>query len=851
MAADKKEKAYVFAAKNGNQKCFGELYKLHYQEVYAIALTVTRHKNEAEEVLRATFATAWQELNAFEPSADFGLWIRNIARRKCGELTEQKQKAHQVREEEPLIDDELQDVMIPPVLAMDIFQQVFHQGAESVTVNIVPDIPVTPEPPVPETHVTPETYHKAPVADKVAPPVQHSVPSGGGSATSGAASSAVKSAFPLWAKITAGVLGASVAVGGGIVAYRTISRQNDPVVSAAVGDEINFGTYEQDNNSENGAENITWRVLDRKDDKLFVVSKYVLDSAVCEDLHSTPIWCDTKMREKLNKNFFGTAFSEKEQNAVCNVYVLSEDTWVQTEDDVVSVEKVFLLSQYETGYYFSSDDDRIALATEYAAANGARTDAYNHAVWWTRSTVFENDRGAVYENGDNSGERGGHSGDRFGVRPAMWIDTKAVAAEDGKAREVVQPVSTTHLPKSLRSFLSTFALHFDNGTYDCENITEASNILYGVIGERECVDYAVYSAELAEENSHDNWIDPKETPSPVPEINAKNSVYKVLDAEKVDAILKNIFHCTDSDIQTMRGWQYPTNPYGYADGKYYCTTGGNGSLANQFKFADCSYKDGCCFFTVTYYHEGYDVKGFDSAPPETMYVKASLLPHEGTPWWSLYYYSTEPFSPAPLSDQKSEYNIETDAAVVHSATEQDKADTPTQFTEVTMTEKPAEVSAVKTTAKPENTDVFREYTLNSDPDENDLNIMIRLNDETSFTGHYEKNEGSDIYLCDFHGELGSFRKESGFMYKADILSMEADRPVGTEKIGDITYHYVEASEVYQVKLQFLRVFTPDTPNTAVTKRILRHVHPDENDTSDTINVYYLLINDMYGLIQKD
>ena len=84
----------------------------------------------------------------------------------------------------------------------------------------------------------------------------------------------------------------------------------------------------------------------------------------------------------------------------------------------------------------------------------------------------------------------------------MWIDAKAMAENCG-AENVVQPVDTRYLNDSLHSFLTTFALHFSDDTYDCENITEDSNILHGVIGESECVDYGLYSEELAVENSYD------------------------------------------------------------------------------------------------------------------------------------------------------------------------------------------------------------------------------------------------------------------------------------------------------------------------------------------------------------
>ena len=41
---------------------------------------------------------------------------------------------------------------------------------------------------------------------------------------------------------------------------------------------VTFGTYEQDGNASNGAEPIEWYVLDEKDGKKLLVSKYILDA---------------------------------------------------------------------------------------------------------------------------------------------------------------------------------------------------------------------------------------------------------------------------------------------------------------------------------------------------------------------------------------------------------------------------------------------------------------------------------------------------------------------------------------------------------------------------------------------
>ena len=45
-----------------------------------------------------------------------------------------------------------------------------------------------------------------------------------------------------------------------------------------VGGTVFFGTYEQDNNASNGKEDVEWLVLEKKDNRLLVVSQYGLDS---------------------------------------------------------------------------------------------------------------------------------------------------------------------------------------------------------------------------------------------------------------------------------------------------------------------------------------------------------------------------------------------------------------------------------------------------------------------------------------------------------------------------------------------------------------------------------------------
>ena len=50
-----------------------------------------------------------------------------------------------------------------------------------------------------------------------------------------------------------------------------------PLAQAGVGDSIVFGAYEQDDDESNGKEPIEWLVLEKKNNRLLVISRYALD----------------------------------------------------------------------------------------------------------------------------------------------------------------------------------------------------------------------------------------------------------------------------------------------------------------------------------------------------------------------------------------------------------------------------------------------------------------------------------------------------------------------------------------------------------------------------------------------
>lgn len=191
---------------------------------------------------------------------------------------------------------------------------------------------------------------------------------------------------------------------------------------AQVGDMITFGAYEQDNNKSNGKEPIQWRVLDKKNGRLLVISRYGLDCRKYDLNHSD--WKGSSLRKWLNKDFIAQAFNSEELSLIPTVSVSSptmpNGKKVGTTDD-----RLFLLSVEEAERYFKSDADRLCKATAYAKKQGATTVDGDIGWWWLRTPgisryvvmkVFTT--GAIDKSGYSN------NNDRGCVRPALWIQVE-------------------------------------------------------------------------------------------------------------------------------------------------------------------------------------------------------------------------------------------------------------------------------------------------------------------------------------------------------------------------------------------------------------------------------------------
>ena len=218
------------------------------------------------------------------------------------------------------------------------------------------------------------------------------------------------------------------------------------------GDTITFGHYEQDNDTSNGPEAITWKVLDVQDGKALVISEKILARVrhrYVEDGHGAVTWETSRVRQWLSEDFFDAAFSDEEKTAVCLTNVKSEPNpdYTDTDPGKDTQDYVFVLGLEQYDAYFADDgdlfdaiapytevarvgnpyakDELVRTAKYYPMNNAVRGNADGSAGWWWLRTVGQDYAadGNFMMRVDAAGKADGVGSDAdCGVRPAMWVD---------------------------------------------------------------------------------------------------------------------------------------------------------------------------------------------------------------------------------------------------------------------------------------------------------------------------------------------------------------------------------------------------------------------------------------------
>ena len=231
---------------------------------------------------------------------------------------------------------------------------------------------------------------------------------------------------------------------------------------ARVGDIVSLGTYEQDNNLENGQEPIKWEMLDIQDGKALLISKYALDCQPYNEEWEDVTWETCTLRAWLNQEFLNTAFSPEEAAAIAETTVVNNDNpRYDTEGGNNTTDKIFLLNLDEIEQYygigsdewFQGNENLVCWLTDYGReqyishyaeyfdfseeeAEGKYQSAeavigQNTCLWWLRSPGDLGYYAVIVSNDGSVIDIGLNEDCSFGAtRPAIWINLDQVDTEE-------------------------------------------------------------------------------------------------------------------------------------------------------------------------------------------------------------------------------------------------------------------------------------------------------------------------------------------------------------------------------------------------------------------------------------
>lgn len=183
---------------------------------------------------------------------------------------------------------------------------------------------------------------------------------------------------------------------------------------------ITLGTYEQNGLLSDGPEELEWLVLDEKDGKLLLLSRYALTCLPFNESGENCTWETSSVRAWLNGEFLETAFSPDLAGTICTTKIENEryskgaDCGNDTED------KIFLLSEYEADHYFARDSQRRAQASGMCEADTNE----NGNCWWMLRTMGNSSKNVMGVHEAGGLNYSGRSIDEpRAIRPVMWVES--------------------------------------------------------------------------------------------------------------------------------------------------------------------------------------------------------------------------------------------------------------------------------------------------------------------------------------------------------------------------------------------------------------------------------------------
>lgn len=222
-------------------------------------------------------------------------------------------------------------------------------------------------------------------------------------------------------------------IGATTTTTATTSSYEDVTVNLKnikIGQVIQFGRYEQDNNISNGKEPLEWIVIDAQEGKALLLCKNCIDAKKYNDTFGKYVWLSCSLRSWLNRDFLNEAFNTNERAVIKSHDNENPDNKEYgTLGGSNTYDTVFLLSISEFNAYVKGTEFASSEQTAYAQANGNSFD-----TWWLRSPgQLQNHASAV-----NYGKISSTTVDSrtVGVRPVIIVEVDSIAeAQTTKKRE--------------------------------------------------------------------------------------------------------------------------------------------------------------------------------------------------------------------------------------------------------------------------------------------------------------------------------------------------------------------------------------------------------------------------------
>ncbi len=181
-----------------------------------------------------------------------------------------------------------------------------------------------------------------------------------------------------------------------------------------------------------GSTPMPWQVLDKKEGRLQLISKYAFD---CKAYHNTfykRSWNDCSLGKWANEEFYPRFFTDMDKQVIQPVYIDNNENLYTEKTENTKENMLYPLSKEEAERYFSTNESRRARVTAAGRSRIMWQSFGTYAHWWLRTQSPDSvGQSHVLSNGDISLHGGvmvsnsfAQFYDHFGVRPAIQIKLK-------------------------------------------------------------------------------------------------------------------------------------------------------------------------------------------------------------------------------------------------------------------------------------------------------------------------------------------------------------------------------------------------------------------------------------------